>query len=957
MTEINKQRFIIIDGNAIVHRAYHALPPMTTKEGNMVNAVYGFTSMLLKVINDLKPTHLAVSFDLAEKTFRDKIYAEYKATRVKADQELYDQIPIVYKVVEAFDIPIYVKAGYEADDVIGTVACQIQNPKSKIQNESTEVIIVTGDKDLLQLVDENTKVYLLRKGLSQIEMFGNDEVKKLFGFGPELVVDYKALRGDASDNIPGVRGIGEKTATELIVKVGGVDEIYGQIQNPKSKIQNEFSKGVIKKLTDDEKGARMSKELATIKKDVPDLEFDLEKCKVNAFDEKKIGELLRRLEFFSLIKRIPRGGQSIEIPNSKFQIPNKSQITNSKAIKLTTLDKDKIGDLVREIKKAKIFACKEILNGKDILNGKLLGFVFEVNGKSYYLEGWHEELKKIFSEEKILLIGHDLKKLIKVFLFCHSERSPDSHQGVVEESLLENQNNKLKINLEKENNQHEKGSLHSSRDSVGMTTVRTKLFDTMIASYIVDSSTRAHDLKSIINRELNQEMPAGSDQSSLFGADPKMIAQELNLINQLYFIYKNKLEKMDDQGLFDKIEMALIPVLAEMELNGVAVDVPMLNKLSADVAKAIGKVTEKIWDLAGKEFNIASSLQLRDILFDTLKLPTQGIKKGKTGFSSSASELEKLRDLHPIIPLIEEHRELAKLQSTYVDVLPTLINPKTNRIHTTFNQAVTTTGRLSCSEPNLQNIPIRTELGREVRNTFIAEDGYNLVVADYSQIELRIVASLAQDEKMIEIFEKGEDIHRATAAAINGVSLDNVTKEMRNAAKEVNFGVLYGMGAYGLSWRAGIPQAEAKNFITKYFTEFAGVKKYLDQTLAFAKKEGYVETLFGRRRYLPELKSGNFQLRSAGERMAINMPVQGTAADLMKLAMIEVDEKIKRLKIKDCGDVKLILQVHDELVLEVKKGREDEVSKLVKDAMENVVKLRVPVEVHVSVGKRWGELK
>ena len=927
-----KQRFIIIDGNAIIHRAYHALPPMTTKECNMVNAVYGFTSMLLKVINDLKPTHLAVSFDLAEKTFRDKIYAEYKATRVKADQELYDQIPLVYKVVEAFDIPIYVKAGFEADDVIGSVAAKIQNPKSKIQSESIETIIVTGDKDLLQLVNENVKVYLLRKGLSQIEMFGIDEVKKLFGFGPEHVVDYKALRGDASDNIPGVKGIGEKTATELIIKIGGVDTIYEKIKDQRSKINELFSKGVIKKLEEDEKGARMSRELATIKIDVPELEFDLEKCKVNEFDEKKIGELLRRLEFFSLIKRIPRGGQSIEIPNSKFQIlPQRAGSrftigTNSKSIKLIMIEKDNIGDLVREIKNAKIFACKEIINGKDILNGKLLGFVFEVDEKSYYVEIWHEELEKIFGDEKLLLIGHNLKQLIKVL---YHTPSPGGRGARGE------------------------GSLETAR-------VKVKLFDTMIASYIVDSSTRAHDLKSIVNRELNEEMPEGSDQSSLFGADPKMIARELNLINRLYFIYKNKLEKIDDQGLFDKIEMALIPVLATMELNGVAVDVKMLNKLSADVAKAIGKVTEKIWDLAGKEFNIASSLQLRDILFDTLKLPTQGIKKGKTGFSSSASELEKLRDLHPIIPMIEDHRELAKLQSTYVDVLPTLINPKTNRIHTTFNQAVTTTGRLSCSEPNLQNIPIRTELGREVRKAFIAEDGYNLVVADYSQIELRIVASLAQDEKMIEIFEKGEDIHRATAAAINGVSLDKVTKEMRSAAKEVNFGVLFGMGAFGLAWRAGIPQAQAKEFINKYFIEFAGVKKYLDQTLKFAKESGYVETLFGRRRYIPELKSGNFQLRNAGERMAINMPIQGTEADLMKMAMVTVSNQIQNPKSKiqtEQNDIRLILQVHDELVLEVKNGLEDEVSKIVKEAMENVVKLRVPVEVHVSVGKRWGELK
>ncbi|MDP1709686.1 MAG: DNA polymerase, partial [Candidatus Komeilibacteria bacterium] len=507
------------------------------------------------------------------------------------------------------------------------------------------------------------------------------------------------------------------------------------------------------------------------------------------------------------------------------------------------------------------------------------------------------------------------------------------------------------------------------------------IFDVMIASYLLSPGSRAHDPASVVLKVLGKELPTGSGQESLFGVDARSAAEELWLIYQTADKLKQDLIKTDDLGLFQKVEMPLIFVLAEMELNGIAVDLKMLAKLSAEAKIAIKKLTQKIYKMSGQEFNIASPLQLREVLFEKMDIPVAGIKKGKTGLSTSADELEKLRGLHPIIDEISNYRELAKLQNTYIDVLPTLINKKTGRIHTTFNQAVTATGRLSSSDPNLQNIPIRTELGREVRKTFISELGNTLISADYSQIELRIVASLAEDKRMMEIFEKDEDIHTATAAAINGVPLSEVTKAMRRAAKEVNFGVLYGMGVYGLSWRAEIPPYQAKEFIEKYFREFSGVKKYIEQNLAFTKKEGYCETLFGRRRYLPELKSANHQLRAAAERMAINHPVQGTAADLMKMAMIEVAKKIQDLfchperakraegSLKHnerdssasvgmtTSDVKMLLQVHDELIFEVKKGTEDEVSKTVKEIMEKVVKLRVPIKVEVHSGHSWGEIK
>ncbi len=891
---MKNKKFVIIDGNAIVHRAYHALPPLTAKDGTIVNAVYGFTSMLLKTLADLKPDYIAVSFDVAGGTFRDEVYKEYKGTRVKADQDLYDQIPLCYEMVEAFDIPIYTKKGFEADDVMASVIKQNESKKNNLEN-----IIVTGDMDLLQLVDEHTKVFGMRKGMSDVVLFDAKEVKEKYGFGPERVVDYKSLRGDSSDNIPGVRGIGEKTAKELIAKFGSLENIYKNYKKDETLRPN-----VVKKLDDGEKDAYMSKELATIVQDVKDLNFKLEDCAVHEFDVEKIKSAFQKFGFYTMLKRIP-GYKPTEAENT----PGKTKNKKSKAKKLVEINTANFSELETEIKNEKVFACKEILSGEHVMNSDLLGLVFTTYEKAFYLKNPNiKQLEKIFLHKNKTIVGHDLKQLLKTLSKCQ------------------------------------------------LSVVSCQLFDVMIASYLINSSTRKHDLKSIVWRELGEELPSGSDQTSLFGVDPNIVANELNLNLELYKKFKKELEDEENLGLFNDVEMALVPVLAEIEFNGVAIDSKVLNELSERVTKTISQVSKKIWKEAGEEFNIASSVQLREILFEKLDLPAEGIKKGKTGYSTAESELDKLSGIHPIINLVREFREIEKLRNTYIDVLPGLVNKKTKRIHANFNQAVTTTGRLSSSEPNLQNIPIKTELGKEVRNAFIAEPGNVLIAADYSQIELRIVASLAKDKNLIGIFERGEDVHQATAAIVNNVALDKVTKSMRSAAKAVNFGVLYGMGVFGLASRTGMTNFEAKDFIKKYFESFKDVKKYLENTTKLAKKDGYVETLFGRRRYIPELQSDNFQLRNAGERMAINMPVQGTAADLMKMAMIEVSKKLKADR-KKYEDVKMILQVHDEVVLEVKKDLETEVSELVKKAMEGVVKLDVPVDVHVDIGKRWGNLK
>ena len=916
------KKFVIIDGNAIIHRAYHAVPPLTAKDGTIVNAVYGFTSMLLKVVSDIKPDYLAVSFDLAGPTFRDEIYSEYKATRVKADQDLYDQIPLVHDMVRAFGIPIYVKEGFEADDVMGTITSYLKKdgainraatgdgvvtPKSA----SPEIvsIIVTGDRDMLQLVDDDiTEVYLLKKGITDVELYNEAKVFERFGFGPELIVEFKALRGDSSDNIPGVKGIGDKTAQMLIEKFNTIDDMYRLLEDTSSALYTECSASVIKKLEEGKDNAYMSRKLGTIHVDVPDLAFNLDACDIARLNWDVAASEIKKFEFFSLLKRLP-GYKAAPAPEQK-----KKSIARPKLSVTVIKNKTELEALKKKILEEKIYTCKESIIGDSVMNGEWSGISLIVGNEGYYIDVPSLEkdivlfFKAIAEQTGIALHGHDLKPLIKLFL------------------------------------------LHDI-------TIKNEIFDCMIASYVLNSSSRTHDLPAIVLREFGIEESVSTDQANLFGEDPARVLKVLQYLPELVVKYTKRLKDDNQKDLFENIEMKLIPVLSQMEVCGVAIDTKMLGIMSEEAAKEIASLTTNIYKEAGKEFNIASSVQLRDILFDILQLPTQGIKKGKTGYSTAAPELEKLRLYHPIITLIEEYREVEKLRNTYIDVLPNLINKKTGRIHTTYNQAVAATGRLSSSDPNLQNIPIRSELGKKIRDAFVAEKGNVLVAADYSQIELRIVAALAKDTKLTDIFKRGEDVHAATAALIHDIPLKDVTKEIRRTAKEVNFGVLYGMGPFGLASRTGISQAEARTFIKNYFNEFSGVKNYLDEIVEKAKVDGYVETLFGRRRYIPDIQAKNIQLRNAAERMAINMPVQGTAADMMKIAMIAVQEHINKKYRAD--QVRMIMQVHDELVLEVAAGPglQETVAAEVKKIMEDVVKLNVPIVVEAHTGERWGELK
>lgn len=890
--------FVIIDGHAIIHRAYHALPPLTSKDGTIVNAVFGFSSMLLKIMADLKPDYLAVSFDVAGDTFRDEIYEDYKATREKSDDELYDQIPLVYDVVNAFNIPIYEKEGYEADDLIGTIAAEIRE-----KHDDVKVIIVTGDKDILQLVEtDRVQVNMMGRGMSDFTLYDEHKVDDKYGFGPHLIADFKGLMGDPSDNIPGVKGVGKKTATMLLTQVGDIETIYRELDEHEA--AGTIKSSVAKKLREGKEDALMSKELATIVQNVKGTKFRLADAVTHEFDEDEVAELFSGFQFYSLIKRLPgkRSGKTV----------GTKKVTKKKAVNVTVVAPDDIASLVNELKERPTIACTALLAGGDVNHDPISGFLFLVEDKTWWVElkslnqSQRNTLFSLFSQKQLTIIGHDLKTLSKVLL----------------------------------------------RYQVS---ISCRFFDVMIASYILNASTRAHDLRSIILRETGVDI-GEKQQQSLFGDEPSIVAQRFRYVLEIYPILQEKLSAEKQDELFQNMEMGLLPVLARMELSGIKLDMDMMKQFSKEVHKEIDSLTKKVHKLAGREFNVSSSAQLRDILFDDLDLPTAGIKKGKTGYSTAASELEKLHGLHPIIECIERYREITKLQNTYIDVLPTLVDEQ-DRIHTSFNQTVAATGRLSSSDPNLQNIPIRTDYGKRIRDAFISEEGYELLAADYSQFELRIVASLAQDEKLIDIFQKGEDVHRATAAAIHGISLEEVTASQRRSAKEVNFGVLYGMGAFGLAQRTGLSQKEAKEFIDKYFDTFSGVATYLEAVKEKAAEDGYAETMFGRRRHIPELQSSNYQLRAAGERMAINMPVQGSQADIIKLAMIEIDHMLLQDGYYERDDVRFLLQVHDELVFEVKKSVKDSIVPAITALMEKAVSLAVPVVVEGHVGKRWGGLK
>jgi DNA polymerase-1 len=910
---VKKPLLVLFDGHALIHRAYHAFEksPLTVrKTGEIVSAVYGFALMLLKVVNELQPTHYAVTFDKKAPTFRHKIYEQYKAHRPPAPEELVNQIEKVRELVRAFHIPIFEMEGYEADDLLGALSKQAAE-------KDIDTIIVTGDADTMQLVSPKVKVLYPkpRKSFSDTMLYDETAVTEKYGITAKQIPDLKGLVGDPSDNIPGVRGIGDKTAVKLLQEFASIEKIYENLDKVTPPRAQAALKG-------NEADARRSKELATIVTDVP-VTLNLEECRIDHFDHDTVAEMFRELEFTSLLPRlrdlealIPAGTDRPKVetkpPEGDYRIVNTAE----------TLD-----GLVNRLSQARTFALDTETDSLDPMTANLVGLSFSpAKGEAYYIPVGHIGLQEI-QQLPLPQVIEKIKPLLE-----DANLPKIAHNGKFDMTIL-------------------------AENNVNVSNVS---FDSMVAAYLLNEKSLS--LKNLAFSRLNLEMVQITD---ILGTGPKQLAMSQVEIKQaadyacadadmtlrLSELLASDLQKEGLWQLFAEVEMPLVPVLLEMERNGVAIDTGLLNEMSQQLGDQLAKLEKQIYESVGHEFNINSPAQLGPVLFEELKLPTT--RKGKGKYSTEAAVLEELRGTHPVIEHILEYRQLSKLKSTYIDALPSLINRKTGRLHTSFNQTRTTTGRLSSSDPNLQNIPIRGDLGKQVRRAFIAPPGSLLLAGDYSQIDLRSLAHLSQDPALLSAFRNDEDIHTATAALLLGVEPAKVTADMRRLAKTVNFGIIYGMSEYGLEQATELSREEASKFIAAYFEKYPGVKEYLQATKDQARKLGYVQTILVRRRYIPEINSANRIIREAAERMAINMPVQGTSADIIKVAMVNLHREMSNQRLKS----KMILQVHDELVFEVPENEIDTMRKIVPEIMSSAIQLDVPLKVDLKTGKNWGEMK
>ncbi len=909
MEESGKKQFYIIDGNAYVYRSFYAIKGLATSTGFPTNAIYGFVSLLLKILRESQPDYLAIAFDTQAETFRHKEFADYKANRPEMPDPLVQQFPVIKEILKAFNIAVVEQQGYEADDIIGTLA-------KKAEELGTDVVIVTGDKDALQLVNENIKVrpYVTRSSSDQDFTYNESEVVKRYGVSPDKITDLLGLMGDASDSIPGIPGIGEKTARELLTQFENLEDLIEHVDE----LKNERRKELIKQYSDQ---AILSKKLATIDVYVP-IQFDFENYKIEISSDglpvncnrNELIKLFKNLEFNKFLKEIN---------------PQEEKVKDKTEYKVILSEAD-LDELVTRLKGASEFAIDTETNGLDPLTSDIVGISIAIEPhKAYYIPIYHAYIGAP-AQLPLELIIRKLKPILE-----------DPNIGKI------GQNIKYDLQVLR----------HYDIELSGIT------FDTMIAGYVLNPSSRGYNLDNLAMTLLDHKMipiedliGKGKDQISLSEVEIERVCnyscEDADITLQLKNIMEPKLKQSELEGVFKGIELPLISVLADMEMIGVKIDTEWLNKLSIDLSKQLDDLTKEIYSLAGQEFNINSTQQLGEILFSKLKLPTG--KKTKTGYSTNEAELKRLSDAGYELPSkILQYRTIAKLKSTYVDALPASINPKTGRVHTSFNQAVTETGRLSSSNPNLQNIPIRTEEGKEIRRAFISEDGYIIMSVDYSQIELRMLAHLSKDPILMTAFRNGEDIHESTAALIFGLPIDQITPEMRRKAKTVNFGIIYGISAFRLSKDLGISNSEAQEFIDSYFKTYSGVKMYLDEVLKFARKNGYVTTISGRRRFIPEINAQDKIQRESAERTAINTPVQGSAADLIKIAMINIANFIKSEKLNS----RLILQIHDELVFEVYEDELEIMKSNVCSLMENSLTLDIPIKVDVGIGKNWLEAK
>lgn len=881
-----EKRLIIIDGNSIINRAFYALPDMSNSEGLKTNAIFGFVRMMFKIIEDYQPTHMSVAFDKKAPTFRHKQYADYKAGRKKMPDELAQQLQPLKDLLDKFNINRLELEGYEADDLIGTVA--------RLGEENDfKVYIVTGDKDAIQLASNKTTTLITKKGVGEVEEYDYDSVLERYEMTPTQFIDLKGLMGDKSDNIPGVPGVGEKTGIKLLKQYSTIENLIEHTDELKGSIK--------KKIEENKDLALMSKELATIITNVP-IEVKLEDLEYGDYNKDDVVEKFKEFGFTSLITKLLdiEGGET----------------TIKEEIDLKIEHLDNVEDFIKKAEENKKVIIDVIGKEGNILDKRVLYVFLSLDGNEIYYVNEDElpQIKTLLSNPEIKKHGYDLKEdyiLLKPY--------------------------EIELN---------------SMD-----------FDITIAEYLIDSkSSTSYECSAIALKYLTRKIKSKED---LLGKGAKAkkfdeiefdelsayIGDILNTVNGVYPKMEEKLKETEMDGLFYHVEMPLVEVLGSMEYIGMKVDKDQLNELKEKFTTIINELENEIFELAGEPFNINSPKQLGVVLFEKLGLPV--IKKTKTGYSTNAEVLEKLRDKHEIIDKITEYRQIVKLNSTYVEGLLKIINPKTGRIHSSFNQTITTTGRISSTEPNMQNIPVKTEMGRDIRKVFVADDNCKLVDADYSQVELRVLAHMSGDENMIDAFKHGEDIHSKTASQIFDVDIKDVTSKQRIEAKAINFGIIYGKTDFGLSQDLNIPVATAKAYIDSYFNKYPKIKEFMDEAVESATETGYATTILNRRRYIPEIKASNFIVRNQGKRFAMNAPIQGSAADIIKVAMVNVYNKLKENNMKS----KLILQVHDELIVEAVDEELEMAEKIVREEMENAQSMDVKLDVDLNTGDSWYETK
>jgi DNA polymerase-1 len=886
-----RKRLVVIDGKSVFYRGYYAMPNLSTKEGTPTGGVYGFAVMALEVLKRLKPDYVCVAWDKPKTNIRKRVelYPQYKANRKPAPPDFYAQIPMLHELLEAFGWPLYELDDYEADDIMGAFAAQAAD-------KNIETLLVTSDLDMLQVVGPLTHVYALKKGLSNIELFHPKSFTEKYSITPDQFLDLKALKGDSSDNIPGVPGIGEKGAIQLLKDYETLDGIYENIELISGSTQ--------KKLKEGKELAYLSKELAQVWTDAP-IKLDLKEVDGSKVNPTKLHEILKNLEFRTLVRQLP---EIMQMSEADIEAAQKDG-TQLVLPKVTIVDTNEKLTEELKIKPGEVFIYSYCAgkHGRDpqwLLLGQSAARIYAVNLTKVSRKHAEEVIGPIFKDPKIKKIGYDIKSTVKVGYELAVE-TPMNFEGI----------------------QH----------------------DVQIAAFLLNSIRREQGLSDMAVADLDYHGPEldGIAPEDFVARAPEIMA----VIRALYERQKDDLAKIPKlQKLAAEIEWPVISVLAVMEHRGILLDKNYLANFAEELSDSISDLEQQIYGYADEEFNISSPAQLAVILFEKLQLPTQGVKKGKTGYSTAANELDKLRAVHPIIDLITKYREVTKLMSTYVEALPKEADDN-DRVHTTFSMTIAPTGRLSSSDPNLQNIPVRTELGNRIRTAFVTKPGYTLVSADYSQFELRLAAVLAKDQELIDMFNRDVDVHTATASQVYGRDPEDITKSMRRDAKVINFGVLYGMSPHGLSIATGMTIPAAKQFIDKYFELRKPLLDYMNHLKQVAHKEGYVETLFGRRRPMPDIHSSNFVVRQAAERAAINMPIQGTEADLVKMAMVKVQQHLEERK--DCH---MLLQVHDSVLMECPTDQAKDLAAEVKEIMESIYKLPVKLTVDTSIADNWGDL-